>query len=63
MDKMLVAAEESLGLGSTDSNDSNNQGKEGDGEEDEYRCHMGKHIQRASKIQDEQAFEPLGGRE
>lgn len=34
MDKMLVAAE-SPGLSSTDSNDSNNQGREGGGEEGE----------------------------
>lgn len=60
MDKMLVASESS-GLSSTDSNDSNNQGREGHGEEDEYRCHVGNHIQRASKIHDEQASEPLEG--
>lgn len=56
MDKMLVAAE-SPGLKSTGFNDSNRQGSE------KGECHVGNHIQRARKIHDEQAFQPLRGRE
>lgn len=56
MDKMPVAAE-STGLSSTGFNDRNMQGT-GKGE-----CHVVNHIQRARKIHDGQAFQPLRGRE
>lgn len=55
MAKTPVAAE-SPGLSSTGSNDSNIQGREEDREEGKYSCHVGNHVQRASRIHEEQAF-------
>lgn len=54
MDKVLVTAE-SLGFSSAGSNDSNMQGRGGG----ECNCHVDNHIQKASRIHDEQAFQLL----